>query len=557
MAKITKDIKDNALSAHQATLSGRPGKLIPENGTVKLTKHEYDKTEYHIPEGKKNVRSYFQSFHISTGGMAIDAGSPAHTLYVMEPNFPGHDVTRMTLCCTVPAVDFCPSQNYHKSQDCLLAVYQKGVPEPRWIGRPELCGNLTAVLPYERYAYGEYFLLVANLKPGKHCIDRFKKMGQCWRLDFEIMPNGMDKTYPCPDVSAIQVQPDNSLLLSLSVKEPSAYCRLTALFFNEHFFYLGAVKDVKPVSDTVVFSVPQQHMLTDGTYHVILQYNMYSYRHITLKCVDGRLNLTDYQTLSESSLYNRLSIDVPFSPAILSVWQHLYGCTLVKKNLLEFMATHDMDAFRHFAVSTPEGYVPYPKIIGTLLYGDEFYKNYDLADLIANSETAVFEDIFRCSLTNASQPLVLGVYNLSALLLSKDKRFLHELEICARRPNTSLILCGTHAEMEELFSQSTILAQSIPMENRWNGQSPALEEYIWMTEQILHAEHFTFTPEAAKKLYGQYKEHAPKIIGKKRTEIVNLIRKCIVIPYSQRTGEAMSTQPGTPRIIQPEDIRFE
>ena len=102
--------------------------------------------------------------------------------------------------------------------DILFVLYRKDLPEPIWIGKPELSGSLTAQLPYMEYSYGEYFLLIANLTPAPHLQQQFKRMDFCWRVDFEFLPNGIHLEHPENTVQ----YPDDPLFQGLCiVKYPS------------------------------------------------------------------------------------------------------------------------------------------------------------------------------------------------------------------------------------------------------------------------------------------------------------------------------------------------
>lgn len=553
MMKLTEHIEDSVLSETQKTAPQKKVKKQPVSDRLEMTHYTEGGITYHIPVGKKWVRSTFDSFYMTAGGMFIHTGNEANTLYEMEAMFPGHDPSRVSIKCCIPADHYHLSQSYHKNPDCLMALYKKDVSEPIWLGRPELSGNLSVTLPYERYSYGEYFFLITNLSPSAACAHRFKRMDNCWRYDFEFMPNGINLEHP--GISAIQIEKDNCIKLSLTALDSSVPCRITAQFFDSELHFIGASQDVRPNESNVQLKVPQTSILTDGTYYAIILHNLYCYQLITLTCKNGHLSLNDCQTLKEDSIFYRLSVDVTCDDTILTQWNQLYGCGTLKKNLLQFTATHDMDDYQHFAFSAPVGFVTDPKVLAILLYGVDYYKEYDVSDMVENHETVSFEDIFERRL-NGSEPLVLGVRHIGSLFNQTGMRFLKELEACAQRAHTSLIFSGTTTEIQQLFAHSEILSSSVDKVNRWEVQVPTLDEYIRMAEQCLHTYLFNLSAEAAQLLCTKFNEHRDRIIGMKPHELANYIKQTVMLPCLQRTGNRITSEPKVKQTVLPEDIQI-
>ena len=553
MMKLTEDMEESVLSETLKTAPTKKVKTKPASDRLEMTHYTEGSITYHIPAGKKWVRSFFDSFYMTAGGMFIHTGHEANTLYEMEALFPGHDPSRVSIKCCIPADDFHLSQAFHKKPDCLMALYRKDSSEPIWLGRPELSGNLSVAIPYERYSYGEYFLLITNLSPSASCAHRFKRMDNCWRYDFEFMPNGINLEHP--EIKAIQITADNGLKLSLGSYDESVPCRITAQFFDASYHFIGAAQDVKPKGADVILNIPQNAIFPDGIYYAIILHNLFCYQLITLKCKNGCLSLKDCQVLKEDSIFYRLSVDVTSDDAILVQWNQLFGCDTLKENLLQFTATHDMDDFQHFAFSAPTGFVPNPKVLSILLYGVDYYKEYDVAEMVENHESVLFEDIFECRLTG-NEPLVLAVRNIGSLFNPTGMRFLKELETCAQRANTSLIFCGTTDELKKLYATSAILNKTIPVQNRWEVEIPTLDEYIRMAEQCLQTHLFYLTPESVQLLKTQLMKQRDRIVGMKQPELANFIKQNVMLPCLQRTGGRTTSAPTVIQTILPEDIRI-
>ena len=553
MMKLTEHIEDGVLSETQKAATPKKVKKQPVSDRLEMTHYTEGGMTYHIPVGKKWVRSTFDSFYMTAGGMFIHTGNDANTLYEMEAMFPGHDPSRVSIKCCIPADHYHLSQSYHKHPDCLMALYKKDQSEPIWLGRPELSGNLSITLPYERYSYGEYFFLITNLSPSAACAHRFKRMDNCWRYDFEFMPNGINLDHP--EISAIQIEKDNRIKLSLTASDSSVPCRITAQFFDSELHFIGASHDVQPNEAKVLLEVPQSIILADGTYYAIILHNLFCYQLMTLTYKDGHLSLNDCQALREDSIFYRLSVDVTCDDAILTQWNQLYGCGTLKKNLLQFTATHDMDDYQHFVFSSPAGFVVDPKVPGILLYGVDYYKEYDVADMVENHETVSFEDIFECRL-NGSEPLVLGIRHIGSLFNPTGMRFLKELEACAERAHTSLIFSGTTAEIQQLFAHSEILNASVDTANRWEVQVPTLDEYIRMAEQFLQTNLFSLSAEAARLLCAKFNDNRERIVGMKPYELANYIKNNVMLPCLQRTGKSTANEPAVKQTVLPEDIQI-
>ena len=493
-------------------------KSAPDN-RLTLAYQEYKGVSYHLPVGNKWVKSYFDKFYLTGGGMFIHTGKPERTLYAIEPMFKGHDASRFSLKCCIPAENYQLSQSYLLNPDCVLALYMDGYSEPLWVGRPSLSGSLTAVLPYEKYQYGNYFLHISNLRPNDACMKQFVRLGTGWRFDFEFMPNGINMEHPA--FSDARIEQSGKLCLSFYKYTPTAYDRFTALFYDESLNFMGTASDVHPHPTGIDLPLPAGRAWTDGKYHVILQHNLYSFQLVTFVSENGYLQVESCERLPEDSPFFRLSVDVNGNEVILNQWTKMYGCGPIKHKLLDFTATHDMDDYQDFAIIGCPDYVPHPKTLASLLYAPQLYVDYH-AEVITeerlSTPTSTIEKILP-----PKGLAVIGIHHIGILSKSQGKQALKELEGLCSRPNTYFLVCGTPEEIKRMYSASNVLRNRLTTSNVWKANNPVLQDYMRMSEYILQTEKRKMTSAALRKLGKQVKEKMDEkgIIGKR--ELVSFL----------------------------------
>lgn len=480
-------------------------------------------TSYHIPVGKKWVRSYFDQFYLTSGSMFVHTGKPERTLYAIEPMFKGHDASRFSLKCCIPSENYHLSQSYLLNPDCLMALYMEGYPEPLWVGRPSLSGSLTAVLPYERHEYGNYFLLIFNLTPSDVCAKQFTKLGTGWRFDFEFMPNGITLEHPA--ISNIHVSQSDKLNFSFYRYNASPYDRFTGLWYDESLNFMGSASDVKPHVAGVDLPLPAGRIWSDGKYYVILQHNLYSFQVVTLVCENGYLQVESSERLSEDSPFFRLSVDVNGNEVMMKQWQHLYGCGLIKQKLMEFTATHDMDDFQNFIFMASSDYVPHPKTLASLLYEPQLYVDFH-AQKIAMERMNESSASMDKTLPSKGWA-VIGVHHIDILTKPEGQPVLAELESICQRSNISLLVSGTQQEMDKLVSMSKVLRNRLSSANVWLAENPVLQDYIRMCEALLPPDKQRISITTARKLIAKVMEmmHEQRVITKQ--ELIQFVNEFI------------------------------
>lgn len=519
MQKKEENTPTVAATARTASKARQTGHGSDERTRLTLTYLEHEGIRYHVPEGKKWCVNYFDSFYMTAGGMFIHTGRPERTLYAAEPMFSGHDASRFSLKCCFPADDYRLSRTFLQQPDCMLALYRDGLPEPLWLGRPTLSGSLTAVLPYERYEYGKYFLYITNLKPGTPCAKQFVRMGTGWRYDFEFMPNGI--TLQQPQVTIAGIRQGAHLHVSFADYTPTPYDRFTVLFYDQALNYMGPASDIRPDQEGVDLPLPAGRIWTDGTYHAIVQHNLYSYRLITFTSENGYMEVERIERITEDSMFFRLSVDVNGNDAILNQWQRLYGCGPVKEQLLQFTATHDMDDYQDFIFTACDGYVPHPKVMAALLYGPEAYVDYNVGKKLEERLAAPTE------LSNPTLPAkglaIVGIHNLNVVTKGEAELVIKDLETLCSRPNTYLLVCGTPQEMNRLDTVSKVMHKRLAAANRWDSQEPILQDYMRMCEKVLAAMKRPLSRTPLKTLAKRITEAMEKQKFIRKEELANLV----------------------------------
>lgn len=523
--KIENGIHTSAKTARNRRSENKP------NPSVELSYCKDGVDTYHIPKGKKWVRSHFDHLYVSTEGMYIHTGGTSNTLYGMEPLYKGHEPKHLSLRVHIPSGSYHLSQSYLKNMDCLMGLYRKGYPEPMWLGRPDLSGALYVQLPYMEFIYGDYFLLIVNLKPGDDCRDKFRPLGDCWCYDFEFMPNGIYLPHPS-DFSYTTVH-DQALNLCLSGYDFTHLDRFTAQFFDQEYHYMGAAQDIQPSDVITPLPLPQDYLWTDGDYHVVLQHNLFSFRYLKLSCTSGHIKLTDTEHLPESSPFYRLSIDVASNDRVLETWRELYGCREVKEKLLQFCATHSLDDYEHFCITAPPGFVPSPKVLAGLLYESHFYMECPVSHLIERFGNVSLKHLYNLY-ERENGPIVLGLTGLSDLLTAKGQTLVKDLENFVTQPYHSLILCCTEEEYRLLKKKQPGLAESFSDSNIWKANVPTIDEYIRMAEVILSKEGIRVSDADKSGLKKRLYQLSERIVGLSPREMHQMLMKDVVLPYHQR-----------------------
>jgi len=489
---------------------------------------------YHIPKGKKWVRSTFDSFYLSAGGMYIHTGGKTSTLYEMEPLYEGHQPSELSLRCTIPYNSYHLSQSYLKNMECLFVLYKKGFTEPLWIGRPELSGILFAELPLIKFEHGEYFLLIANLTPSAQCQHQFKRMDFCWRYDFEFMPNGIQMEHPSPIGG--EISSDTVLNLRFKKFVPTALDRFTAQFFDQEYHFMGAAQDIRPQINLLKLPLPRKYAWTDGTYHVVLQHNLFNYGYIRLSCQSGKIQMEDIKPLPEENPFYRLSIDVSCNDDILRYWSELYGCRQVKEKLLQFIATHELNDYQHFSIEAPQGFVPNPKVLANLLYDSSCYMELNVRNFIDCFGMVNLKTLFN-HYERDTGPIVLGLFNVSDIFTPKGQELLSDLESFISVPYHSLLVCGTHAEIKQLYEQLPSLEAAIVSDNRWSVCLPTVEEYIRMVEVLCTLNKLQLSISFQDRLCALFNSLSDRLIGITPTEMDRIITQRVIKPFKQRSAD--------------------
>lgn len=494
-------------------------------------------THYYIPKAKKWVRSTFDSLYLTDGGMLIHICETceSRTLYALEPAFKGHNPKNFSLRFHIPYNGYQLTQPCLKNMDILFVLYRKDLPEPIWIGKPELSGSLTAQLPYMEYSYGEYFLLIANLTPAPHLQQQFKRMDFCWRVDFEFLPNGIHLEHP--EIESAKIQSNTLMTLFFKDYVSSNIHRFTVQFFDREYHFMGASEDIRPIGNQLSLKLPQKYLWTDGDYHAILQHNLYGYKYLKLSLHDGQLAVKELCHLSEDSPFYRLSIDITCNETNCKRWKTLYGCSEVKEKLLHFISTHELDDYQHFCITAPEGFKPSLAVLANLLYEPQFYMECNVSHLMDRFGTASLKTLFNYY-ERDSGPIVLGLMNVGHLSTDSGMGFVKELESFIAQPHHSLVVCGTREELEHLFGLLPALSDAIPDANRCEVLIPTIEEYMRMSEVMFHQELLTMNDDAKHCLRDQFYLWRDKIVGLSPVRMCHILEEKVIKPFRMRTAES-------------------
>lgn len=355
---------------------------------VVMTVFKADDVMYMVPKKVTPTIGTFSTLLVGSVNHMLDLRENGNTLYEAEEHYEGQDTTCFRLKIMIPYGFYRLKPGMFTADDAIFAFYRKGIARPLSCRYAETSGTIESYTLNEPHEYGEYFVLVTGMDPAPELRKSFKKMGSCWRFDFEFVPNGIGM--PAPYVTAHESDSDR-LCLNIDGFFRHEFGRYTVQCYDEDYRLFDMSEDIHLSEDKQQVYVRLQDVNTkkESTYHVLLLQNLVPCIHVTIRMKQGKLATIAQEPIPESSPFYRLATDVGCNHDVLKAWNSIAGERAAKDEILSYAAKHDADEYGAIAVPLTRPDMDALVCFARLLYPYDLYECYNVEERIATSNVAV------------------------------------------------------------------------------------------------------------------------------------------------------------------------
>lgn len=370
-------------------------------------------------------------------------------------------------------------ENIHtlELKNIFLGLYRVGTRIPVWSHviedeagyRREMSFELESV----NLSCARYFLLFGNITPDKDFVYFVKDFAGCYRLDFDVIPNGVSLTHPCLLKSSIHyIKPEErdsgysyhypnylmmmgdfplyELEIEISTIPDKYMDKYDLRIFDEGLSCVEVIEDMFHQPTERIQFVPPRGV-PHGISHFILYHNECPFIHFQCSR-KKRLGVLKAESVSPDSIYWYLHRYKSLQ---------LYGCKTIKEKICTLLNNSSM---------------PIPKCLSLSVdYGDAFdVVQAILDDLYSEIPKAYingdggFSGCFRL-MNKKEEPYIL-VWYLADLPKVLVEELVSGIVDYITNSNNRLLVYGTSERVKSIFEQSDVMSLLIPRGNRWSTQ---------------------------------------------------------------------------------------
>lgn len=383
-----------------------------------------------------------------------------------------------------------------------IGVYRIGEKEPIWHQVVnEECSykeEMMFRLDDMKLTYGDYFILLGNIKPDGQFSSFIKYFAGCYRLDFRVLPNGRSLKHPkLLDYKMRYIAPDertwdfpyhypNYLMMigglplyELTVKLDSApdekKDKYDLRIFDEGLCCTELIEDVFHHSIEKLLFVPPLGV-AHGVGHYILYHNETPFIHFQCNR-QKRMGVLKAENISPDSIYWHLHKYKSLQ---------MYGCRSMKKKICELLNNQDEPTPQCLCIIDDEGdHELLPAILNDL-YNDM-------------SCRYLYDDNYE-SLTDACMTDIVIVWNLNNSSKTFWKKWVAFILENITTDN-KVVIYGSKQHIKLLFEKFENLSQLVPSNCRWQKQPYTKMENLYRYLNALLSEGYTPRFEEYERLY--------------------------------------------------------
>ena len=489
--------------------------------TLKFKKCKINDTIYNIPKTLRKPQYYFFSVILHYNENQIITDSDSNTL--VEP----YSANKYTL--QIEFDNLYPKSSKQKVPEVIIALYRMGQTSPISVTTID-SNTLKQTLLSSRHSFnpGTYFILICNAEPVDNEYQHFKEINYLQYFYFQILPHGYRLKHPI--LTGGNFSEDHIIELYFNNAITTDDNCYSILCYDKNNKIMATPENVpyKNLNHTMKINtkIKTNAWWLDNDYTFIILHNDEPFAVFTFQWSNGHQ--------IGQPICTQIEKDTPlYMQAKLTKynfqWKYLSrfaGYSEIRKGILNIMCKQNKQ-IQHYAICTSQSFDNHRiASIAAVINPNSIVKCYDCTMLLEDYQEPAI---------NITDNQFICLHNIASLLTTEGKRLLNEVETNLKiHSNFKLIIYGNSDELNQLFKQSPIISEFIPLENRWQTQPFSLQEQINECRTLIEDHGIKFSITAQKALIKLMTENKDKIKNWRDNEITRWVEHTILTKFRER-----------------------